>query len=257
MTTELETAVEAAKLAGAFLRENFNKPHKVDYKGVINIVTMIDRQAEKLIAEILADAYPSYGILAEEGTKADGSNCWVVDPLDGTNNFVRGHPLFAVSIALVKKGQTVLGVVYNPVRDELFSAEAGKGAFLNRNSIHVSDIRELGGAVLASGFPYDAWTNPVDNCSEFRRFVKQVFSMRCDGSAALDLCHVAAGRLDGYWEQVLEPWDMAAGALIIQEAGGKVTSVDGEDFTPFGRGVLASNGRVHADMLAVLLQDRK
>jgi myo-inositol-1(or 4)-monophosphatase len=165
---------------------------------------------------------------------------------------VHGYPLFAVSIGLERDGQTVLGVVYNPVLDELFAASAGGGATLNGNPIHVSATSSLADALLASGFPYDAWKKEANNSRQWLRFLQEAVSLRSDGCAALDLCHIAMGRLDGFWELELSPWDMAAGALIIQEAGGRVTGVNGEPFTPYGRDVLATNGHLHEEMLAVL-----
>jgi myo-inositol-1(or 4)-monophosphatase len=217
----------------------------VRHKSPIEIVTEVDLQAEHLIARQLKLAFPGYAFLGEEGSQSWASDReaarWIVDPIDGTTNFSRGYPLYAVSIALERQGQVVLGVVYNPVLDECFAAELGTSATLNGEPLQVSATSVLAQAVVASGFPYDAWSNPVDNLAAWGRVLKRVHSPRCDGSAALDLCHVAAGRLDAYWEIDLEPWDMAAGALIVQEAGGLVTAVSGEAFGPFQRSVLASN----------------
>ncbi len=252
--TELETAIHAARAAGQLLRDSYQLPHDIRYKGSINIVTDVDRASEHLIYDVLQRAFPDYGFLGEESvaTRACGEGIWIVDPIDGTTNYARSYPLFSVSIALEKTGRTVLGVVYNPVLDELFTAEVGGGAYLNGKPIHVSETGELGKALVASGFPYDAWTNPVDNGAEWWRFVKSTVSVRCDGSASLDLCHVAAGRVDGYWEIDLEAWDMAAGALIVQEAGGTVTLTSGAPYTPYMRSVLADNGKIHTAMLALL-----
>jgi len=254
MTSELETAILAARQAGQILRHRFGGQFKVDYKGAIDPVTEMDHQAQTLIANILGDPYPSYRLIAEEGLKhySPGQTHWIVDPLDGTTNYSRGYPFFAVSIALEKDGEILLGVVYNPILDELFVAERGKGALLNGQPIRVSQTVDLGKAVLASGFPYDMWTNPIDNASQWARFIKRTFSLRCDGAASLDFCHVAMGRLDGYWELDLEVWDMAAGALIVQEAGGRVSGVDGSPFSLDHRRVLASNGYLHNDLLSVI-----
>lgn len=254
MTSELQAAVTAARAAGQLLCERLDTAYQVRHKGPTDLVTEIDHQAQALIASTLGEAFPSYGLLGEEGGEiivSDGPR-WIVDPLDGTVNYIRAYPFFAVSIALERDGGLVVGVVYNPVLDELFVAEKGKGATLNGNPIHVSAATRLEESVLASGFPYGVWTSDDDNSREWRRFLKRALSMRCDASASIDLCHVAMGRLDGHWEQELGPWDMAAGALIVQEAGGQVTQVTGEPFSPYGRGILASNGHLHAEMLAVL-----
>jgi myo-inositol-1(or 4)-monophosphatase len=254
VTPELEAAIAAARAAGELLWEQSGAAHHIRHKGPADLVTEMDQQAEDLIATLLREAFPSYGLLGEEGGGQSISNSprWLVDPLDGTTNYARGYPCFAVSIALEREDGIVLGVVYNPILDELFVAEQGGGASLNGASIHVSGTGDLGESLLASGFPYNAWTSPADNGQEWHRFIKRVLSLRSDGSAALDLCHVAMGRIDGFWELELGPWDMAAGALIVQESGGMVSQVNGDPFTPYGRGLLASNGHIHAEMLAVL-----
>ncbi len=251
---ELTLATQAARAAGELLAEQFRKPHQIRYKGAANLVTEMDQQAEELIRDLLSRARPDVPILGEEGggQRASAPLRWVVDPLDGTTNYAHGYPFFAVSIALVQAQEVVVGVVYNPVLDELFAARRRGGATLNGQPIQVSQTEELGRSLLASGFPYDAWTSPRDNGAEWHRFLKRVVSLRSDGAAALDLCHVAAGRIDGYWELVLEPWDMAAGALIVEEAGGRVTQVDGAPFRLDRPSVLASNGRLHEAMVVVL-----
>jgi myo-inositol-1(or 4)-monophosphatase len=258
MTSELEAAIAAAQAAGQFLRERSGTAYQIRHKGPADLVTEIDHQAQDLIASALKSSFPTYGLVGEEGSdphNSDGPR-WIVDPLDGTINYVRGYPFYAVSIALERDGEIAVGVVYNPVLDELFVAEKGEGATLNGSPVHVSTTTRLEESVLASGFPYDVWVNDEqDNSRQWRRFLKRALSMRCDASAAIDLCHVAAGRLDGHWEFELGPWDMAAGALIVQEAGGMVTQVMGEPFSPYGRGILASNGHLHAEMVAVLTQD--
>jgi myo-inositol-1(or 4)-monophosphatase len=254
MTSEVDAAITAARAAGQLLCKRLGTTYQVSHKGPADLVTEIDHQAQDLIADILGEVFPSYGLVGEEGSGPEVSDGprWIVDPVDGTVNFIRGYPFFAVSIALEQDGEIVVGVVYNPILDELFVAEKGKGASLNGGPIRVSTTASLEEGVLASGFPYDVWTSEDDNSREWRRLLKRTLSMRCDGCASLDLCHVAMGRLDGHWEQELGPWDMAAGALIVQEAGGKVTQVTGEPFTPYGRGILASNGHLHAEMLAEL-----
>jgi myo-inositol-1(or 4)-monophosphatase len=252
--SEINIAIEAARRAGLILREHYNKPHQVSFKGVIDMVTEVDRLSENLVVGILRNAYPEYGILGEEGSRStEPYTCrWIIDPLDGTTNYKNNYPLFGVSIALEKQGDIVLGAVYNPLLDELFSAEKGKGAHMNGLPIHVTETAELGKSLVATGFPYDAWTSPANNCAELERFVKSTISLRSDGSAALDLCHIACGRLDGYWELDLEPWDMAAGALIVQEAGGMITCADGSPFSHLQRSVLASNGLLHKIMVKTL-----
>jgi myo-inositol-1(or 4)-monophosphatase len=254
MSTELETAVLAARLAGELLRQNRGRIGQVRHKSPMEIVTDIDLQAEALIAERLQAAFPDFSFLGEEGTggNTNRASYWIVDPIDGTTNFARGYPAFAVSIALEVSKEIVLGVVYNPILDELFVAEKGKGATLNGNHLQVSGVQDLNRAVVASGFPYDAWTSAADNLDGWGKLVKRAFSMRSDGVAALDLCHVAAGRLDAYWEIDLAPWDMAAGALIVHEAGGKITTVSGEPFNAYLRNILATNGRLHPEMLNLL-----
>lgn len=257
MTSELEVAIAAARAAGGLLRERFGASHQIRRKGPTDLVTEMDQQAEDLIAGTLREAFPAYGLVGEEGGEQFLSDNprWLIDPLDGTINYIRGYPFFAVSIALEQDGQIVVGVVYNPILDELFVGEKGRGASLNGHSIHVSATASLDESVLASGFPYDVWTSEADNGRQWHRFLKRALSLRCDASAALDLCHVAVGRIDGYWELELGPWDIAAGALIVQEAGGSVTQVNGDLFSPYGRGVLASNGHLQAEMLAVLTND--
>ncbi|MFQ5855993.1 MAG: inositol monophosphatase family protein [Anaerolineae bacterium] len=253
--TEIQAAVAAAREAGALLRDAFGRSHTVALKRTaIDLVTEMDQAAEALIIERLQAAFPDYGFLTEESpalTGADNAR-WVIDPIDGTTNYAHGYPLFAVSIALERAGQLVLGVVYNPIADELFTAKKGHGAFLNGCPIHVSEATTLQESLLATGFPYDVWDSEDDNTTEWRQFLKRARSLRCDGSAALDLCFVACGRLDGYWEHGLEPWDMAAGALIVSEAGAQVTDYrGGEDFIA-SRQVVAANPHLHAEMLAVL-----
>ncbi|MDD2694365.1 MAG: inositol monophosphatase family protein [Anaerolineales bacterium] len=255
--SHLSVAIDAARVAGRILRQQFAIPLNIDYKGEINIVTEVDRKSETILQEMLAAAYPDYGFLGEEGVnnhQAHGAR-WIVDPLDGTTNYAHGFPFFAASIALEQAGEVVLGVVYNPVLDELYTAEKGAGARLNGNPIRVSTTGELGKALVGSGFPYDAWTTDQDNVATWARFVKSALSVRCDGAAALDLCHVAVGRLDAFWERDLAPWDMAAGALIAAEAGGAISACDGSPFHLGQPGILADNGRLHDKMLEIINRD--
>ena len=254
MPTELEIAVQAARAAGELQRQNYLQPLQIELKGAGNLVTHVDRRCEELISAMLLDTFPGDGYYGEENTRVrpDARRLWVVDPLDGTNNYAHGYPLFCVSVGLVVDRQPVVGVIYNPLLDELYTAEVGKGAFLNGRPIHVSDTSELGSALLASGFPYGVWDRLDDNLSEYQRMTKRAVSVRCDGYAAADLAHTAAGRLDGYWEQEIEPWDVAAGSLILAEAGGQVSLWDGRPFDVFGRSILATNRHLHQPILREL-----
>lgn len=252
----LDFAIRVAREAGSVLRDNFGKKIEISHKSKIDLVTEVDIASEKLIKELITSHYPKHQILAEEGGEY-GSNPssqyrWIVDPLDGTTNYAHGLPFFCVSIALEKAGEVVCGVVYDPVHDELFAAERGSGATLNGRTIKVSSVAEINRALLVTGFPYDIHTDEFNNINNFIRFIKTAQAIRRLGSAALDLCYVACGRMEGFWELKLKPWDMAAGALIVQEAGGRVTRFDGEAFNPYLNEVLASNGLVHKDMLKVL-----
>ena len=253
--TEMQAAVAAAREAGALLRDALGQSHVVTRKRTtIDLVTEMDRAADALIIERLRAAYPGDGCRTEESAAMTGVDDahGLIDPLDGTTNYVHGYPVFAVSIDLEHAGQLVVGVVYNPIADELFAAERGHGATLNGRPIHVSDASRLRDSLLVSGFPYHAWDSENDNTTEWRAFLKRAMSLRCDGAAALDLCYVACRRVDGYWEHALEPWDIAAGALIVSEAGGRVTDYrGGENFIP-NKQIVAANPRLHTEMLAVL-----
>lgn len=253
-----EVAIEAALAAGKFVRSRVGKITKISYKGQINLVTDIDRKSEALIAKRLKSNFPEIPILAEEavgrGTR-EPLSCgykWVVDPLDGTTNFAHGFPFFCVSIALEKKGSSILGIVYDPVREELFCAQKDKGAFLNARRIRVSKTSRLSKALLATGFAY-GFKNAVDsNIENFISFMMASQAVRRAGSAALDLCYVACGRFDGFWELDLNPWDTAAAALIVTEAGGRVSRFSGKKFSHYHKEILASNSRVHSQMIGVL-----
>jgi len=250
----LEAAKAAAREAGRLLRENVDKRGEIMFKGAVDLVTHFDRKSQEMIFRRLSAAFPGHGFLAEEGLSLPGtSGCrWIIDPIDGTTNFAHTFPIFCVSIALEQKGEVVVGVVYDPMRDELFEAVRGRGAFLNGARVRVSDIPELGKALLATGFPYDVRTSSFNNVREFNAFIVRAQAVRRCGSAALDLCYVACGRFDGFWELKLKPWDVAAGALIIEEAGGRVSDFEGRTFDPFNQQALASNGRIHEEMRAVL-----
>lgn len=253
----LEFAIRVAKEAGRVLRDSFGRKIEVRHKGNIDLVTEIDIASEKVIKDLITSHYPKHQILAEEsGAHLSSSDYrWIVDPLDGTTNYAHGLPLFCVSIALEKAGEVIIGVVYDPVHEEIFAAERGSGATLNGRTIKVSDINEIKKAMLVTGFPYDIQVDRINNIDNFIKFIKNAQAIRRLGSAALDLCYVAAGRMDGFWELKLHPWDMAAGALIVEEAGGKVTRFDGGKFDPFLREVCASNGLIHNQMLEVLRRE--
>lgn len=251
---ELGTAVAAVLEAGARLREHFGRPATVTHKRPADLVTEMDQIAETVLIDRLRADFPTYGFLTEESPAKFGSGQgrWLIDPLDGTTNYAHGYPLFAISVALERAGEIVLGVVYNPLAGEVFTGVRGCGATLNGRPICISPTASLAESLIGSGFPYNAWESDIDNSAEWRHLLKCVLSLRADGSAVLDLCHVACGRLDGYWELDLDPWDMAAGALIVQEAGGTVTDVHGMPFSPYGRSVVASNGHIHRAMLEAL-----
>lgn len=252
MTNELDAALSAAREAGEVLREGFGWQHSIRYKGETDIVTEMDEEAERVIREILLGSFPTYGMLAEEGGMLAGEEDarWIVDPLDGTTNYAHGLPVFCVSIALQRKGKIVLGVVHDPMKGETYVAESGGGATLNRRPIRVSDTDELILALIATGFPYDRARMP-ETLELFGRFTMLAQSIRRLGSAALDLCYVAAGRFDGYYERGQWPWDIAAGALILEEAGGKVTDYLGRELDLEGEDIVASNGHLHPAMTAV------
>jgi len=247
-------AAQIARDAGQILRDRFGQPHEVRFKGTIDLVTEADRAAEEFIADRLRTLCPDHDLLCEEGSvgAASGANyCWVVDPLDGTTNFAHGLPTFAVSIALEDAGVPVVGVVYDPMRNELFVARQGGGASLNGAPIVVSAVDELIASILVTGFSYDL-ARREQQAEVWRDFLTRVQAIRQTGSAALNLCYIAAGRLDGYWERGLSPWDVAAGAVIVTEAGGTVTDMRGGPFRSSAREILASNGRLHGKLLDVI-----
>jgi myo-inositol-1(or 4)-monophosphatase len=256
VTKELEAALSAAKEAGEVLRKGFGWQHSVRYKGEVDLVTEVDEQAEQVIREILLEAFPAYGMLAEEGGAFVGEEDarWIVDPLDGTTNYAHGLPIFCVSIALERAGEVVLGMVHDPIREETYVAERGRGATMNGEPIKVSDTDELIRALIATGFPYDRSKMP-EALDLFGRFAAITRGMRRLGSTALDLCYVAAGRLDGYYERGIWAWDIAAGALILEEAGGKVTNYRGGALDIEDRQIVASNGALHTAMTKLTGED--
>jgi myo-inositol-1(or 4)-monophosphatase len=252
----LELAIRAAREAGELLRSNLGRQIEVSRKGRIDLVTEVDLASERLIKNLVLTHYPRHTVLGEEsgetGSSSDSEYRWIVDPLDGTTNYAHGYPCFNVSIALHRAGEPLLGVVYDPMRDELFVAERGSGALLNNRRIRVSTTAPLTNALLSTGFPYDFTERYFTNLERFRDFSLNAQGVRRDGSAALDLCYVACGRFDGFWEAGLKVWDSAAAAIVIAEAGGRLTDYSGRPFDPFGPECVVSNGLIHDEMLAVI-----
>ena len=241
--------------AGEILRAGFQNPKNLHLKREIDIVTETDEKSEAYLLSEIRARFPQHRIVAEESGENDGDtdHTWYIDPLDGTSNFAHGLPIFSVSIAYAQQGEIDLGVVYDPIRDELFSAQRGKGAFLNDQPVHTGDKDELRRSMIVTGFPYDRFDSPVNNLAFFNAFTLNVRSIRRLGSAAMDLCYVGAGRLDGYWEFKMETWDLAAGALIAKEGGAKVTTMDNKNDIlnpPFS--IMAANPGLHAQMLQLI-----
>jgi myo-inositol-1(or 4)-monophosphatase len=256
-----DAAAALAREAGAIVREGHGRAHRPERKGRIDLVTEYDRRSERLLLETIARRFPGAAVLAEEsGAHAadvgpSGANAglrWIIDPLDGTTNFAHNYPFFAVSIAAEVDGNLAAGAVFDPVRDELFAAAADHGATLNGAPLRVSDITRVEDALLVTGFPYDVREHPERSMPQFQAFLLRAQGIRRDGSAALNLCYLAAGRFDGFWEASLAPWDVAAGALMILEAGGSITDYEGRPFRLEGPRILASNGRLHEEMKDVL-----
>lgn len=255
MDKEARAFIEALAMeAGALLKGRLHERHTVEYKGEINLVTEADRLSEQLIVERIGRSYPGHDILTEESAETANSSGfrWIIDPLDGTTNYAHGFPVFCVSIALEVAGVIQLGAVYNPMLEELFTAERGKGAFLNGARLAVSRTADLNKALLATGFPYDLRQDRNNNMNYFRALAMSTQAVRRAGSAALDLAYVAAGRFDGFWELKLMPWDTAAGWLLVEEAGGRVTDLGGGPYHLRAPHILASNGIVHDGMQRVM-----
>ena len=246
--------IDIAREAGDFLKERLNDKHTVNYKGAIDIVTEVDQMSEDMLISRINKKFPHHDILAEEskGTEKGSKFRWIIDPLDGTTNYAHGYPVFCVSIALEKENEIIVGVIYNPMIEEMFVAEKGKGAFLNNKKISVSNTVDLSISLLATGFPYDIRENPDNNLNYFNEMATKVQAIRRAGSAVLDLAYVAAGRFDGFWELRLNPWDTAAGWLMVKEAGGLVTDIFGKDYHLNSPHILASNGKIHDKMTDVL-----
>jgi myo-inositol-1(or 4)-monophosphatase len=251
-----EVAVRAAVAAGQLLRQHFGRPQHVEHKGEIDLVTALDRRAEALIAEHIRAAFPDHAILAEEGTAGGASpeHRWLVDPLDGTTNYAHGYPVFAVSVAYERAGRLVVGAVYDPLREELFLGEAGRGATLNGRPMRVSTTAELSQSLLATGFPYDRALFSA-SLRRWEALLYRTQALRRGGAAALDLCYVAAGRLDGFWERPVQPWDLAAGTLLVAEAGGQVSTLAGGPADVYSGEMVATNGHLHGALLAALAED--
>ncbi len=253
----LALAIRLAREAGAIQRERYETDLTIATKSAaVDLVTEVDHACEALVVGAIERERPDDAILAEEGSGVDRPGArhrWVIDPLDGTTNYAHAYPRFCVSIGVEREGEPLLGVVYDPLMDELYTATAGGGAFCNDRPIHVSTETALDRALLATGFAYDRRKSERDNLESFAAMLKSARALRRDGSAALDLCYVAAGRLDGYWELKLSPWDVAAGALIVEEAGGRMSDVHGGSDHRSGRTVVASNGALHEAMRRVLL----
>lgn len=248
-------AIEVARTAGAVLEDIARSGFTIEHKNPVNLVTDADRASEQAIVAHLHEAFPSHRILAEEeGLHAAGGSpfFWIIDPLDGTTNYAHGYPAYCVSIALEYRGRGILGVVFDPSRDELFVATRGGGATLNSAPITVSSTATLNDALVVTGFAYDIRENPENNLSEFSRVALKARGIRRTGSAALDLCYVACSRFDGYWELQAKPWDAAAGVVIVEEAGGRVTDCSGGPFSLEGQRILATNGRIHQELVNVL-----
>ncbi len=252
-TADLE---QLARGAGEILKAGFERDHQIAYKGVIDPVTEMDRASEDYLLGEIRRRWPGSAILSEESGAfrgEDGSH-WYIDPLDGTVNYAHGIPIFSVSIGFAQRGRMQLAAVYDPMRDEMFSAERGKGARLNSGSLQVSRASELRRSLLVTGFPYDAWDTDQDNFANFVRLGKLSQGVRRLGSAALDACYVAAGRFDGFWEISLKPWDVAAGGLIAEEAGARVTNVRNEpDYLSPPQSIVAAAPGIHGEILANLV----
>jgi myo-inositol-1(or 4)-monophosphatase len=250
----LETAMDLARAAGDVLNYYADRDKLVEFKGRGNLVTIADKKSEELIVGGILNRYPSHSILAEESgaTQPGASIQWIVDPLDGTTNFAHGYPFYCVSIGVEENGKPLCGAVYDPIREEMFTAARGAGAYCNGSRLKVSDVDSLSEGLLITGFPYNFRERLDTVLGQFGKFLVASQAVRRGGSAALDLCYVAAGRLDGFWELYLQPWDTAAGRVILEEAGGRVTSFKGEPFSVQMKEILGSNGLIHEEMIAVL-----
>lgn len=250
----LNAALPIAREAGDMLAENLSGEHSVELKGAINLVTEMDKRSEDMIVERLTGAFPDFTIVAEEGSihESESGPVWYVDPLDGTTNYAQRMPVFCVAMGLVSGKTPIAGIVYDPMRGEMFTAVRGAGAFLGEHDLHIAPTAELGDAVLATGFPYDIRDSELDNLDHFARFAKKARAIRRMGSAAMDLAWTAMGRFDGFWEMKLAPWDCIAGALMCMEAGAVVTDYSGNTFDPLKGQVIAANPVLHPQILEIV-----
>jgi myo-inositol-1(or 4)-monophosphatase len=251
----IEDIIKISKEAGSIIREGFGRKLNIEFKtNESNLVTQIDMQAEKIITDFIKKKYPSHGILAEEGgeTKSDSDYLWVIDPLDGTTNFAHGLPIFSVSIGVQKNGEIIAGVVYDVMSDVIYSAEYRSGAYSNGKKINVSDNENLSHSLLVTGFPYNIAENPENALEKFSALTLASRGMRRLGSAAIDFCYVANGVFDAFWEVHLHPWDICAGKLIVEEAGGIVTDFEGKKIDIFSKKILASNKKVHKPIIDIM-----
>jgi len=250
--------VTLCKEAGQMMLDSLGGSLEVTRKGEVDLVTQVDLALEGMIVEAIHDRYPDHSILSEEEAEAEKAQeagyTWLVDPLDGTTNYVHGYPMFCVSMALGYGEDVLAGVVYDPLHDELFHAERGEGATLNDQRIEVSSTDRLISSLLSTGFPYERAAIPDNNLTQFNELITRIRGVRRSGSVALDLAYVAAGRLDGHWELHIKPWDTAAGGLLIEEAGGRVSGKGGKLWSPFEGYIVATNGKIHDELLAVLMK---
>ena len=256
----LSTAIEVVVRAGDMMMARFRGNVRINKKGAIDLVTDVDVAIERMFRDLIAERFPEHHVLAEEmggSSVAPPGPCWIFDPIDGTTNFAHGLPIFCASVALEIDGVAEVAAVFDPTRNELFTSERGRGACLNGQSIHVSAAEDLIDAMLVTGFPYDVHSRVEEIVGLFGAFVARARAVRRLGSAVLDLCYVAAGRMDGFWESDLKAWDIAAGSLIVTEAGGQVTDMTGDPFTSRGRHLLATNGLLHDIMLDVIREFRQ
>ncbi len=251
-----DVGVIAAKGAGQIQKNRVNTTLNIEFKGQANLVTEVDKACEKFIVDTISQAFPDHDIMGEEGlgTRKNSEYKWIIDPLDGTTNFAHGYPLFCVSIALEHQGQIIGGIVYDPNRDELFTAFRGYGAYLNGQKISVSTVPTLEQGLLATGFAYNFRTNRNNNFDHFFAVMQKAQGVRRDGVAAIDICYVACGRYDGFWELGLFPWDTGAGFIIASEAGATVTRFDGSTCTVYDKDLLITNGKIHTEMVHLLLE---
>jgi len=247
--------IEISKKAGSIIKEGFGTTFKIEYKtNESNLVTEIDKASEELIINFIKEKFPSHSILAEEGGDVikNSEYLWVVDPLDGTTNFAHGLPIFSVSIGVQKNGETIAGVVYDVMRDIVYSAEKGSGAFASSEQINVSNANKLEHSLLVTGFPYNVAENPESAFERFITLTKKARGIRRLGSAAIDFCYLASGVFDGFWEVHLHPWDICAGKLIAEEAGGIVTDFEGNSIDIFSKKILCSNKQIHKQIIDVM-----